>query len=181
VAGGEAGTGGGHGAGSGLDRTLERLARLCAVSGALCLALIAATVFVSVSGRALRLWSIRGDFELVEAGCAAAVFLFLPVCQQRRWHVSVDLFTSWLPQSVTRVIEAAGEFLFALAWAVIVWRMVVGGIETFHNQDRTMVLHLPLWIVYLPALAGIALAAVIALRNAVQLMRGRGHAAGSAA
>jgi TRAP-type C4-dicarboxylate transport system permease small subunit len=154
---------------SDLDRSLEVLARAFAVAGGLVLGLTAATVFVSVLGRELHLWSIRGEFELVEVGCATAVFLFLPICQQKRWHVSVDLFTGWLPAGGRGWLEALGEGLFALVWLVLAWRMAVGGVETFRNEDRSMVLHLPLWVVYLPAVAGILVSMVVALRNAMRL------------
>jgi len=165
----EPGGGDGRAAASALDRRLESLARAFAVGGGLCLGLTAATVFVSVLGRELRLWSIRGEFELVEAGCATAVFLFLPICQHKRWHVSVDLFTGWMRAAALRRLEAAGEALFALVWLVLAWRMAVGGVETYGNGDRSMVLHLPLWLVYLPAVAGILLSTGVALRNALRL------------
>ena len=54
---------------------------------------------VSIVGRASLTWAwvlgpVPGDFELVEVGTGFAVFAFLPWCQLKRGHATVDLFTS---------------------------------------------------------------------------------------
>ena len=48
---------------------------------------------------------INGDFELVEAGVAFAIFAFLPLCQLTGGHASVDIFTSKLSPRINRVLQ----------------------------------------------------------------------------
>ena len=37
---------------------------------------------------------VNGDFELVEAGVAFAIFAFIPLCQVTAGHASVDILTN---------------------------------------------------------------------------------------
>ena len=79
---------------------LERTDRRLAYFGGFILAIIAVVTVASIIGRALLpfgLGPIKGDFEIVEIGCAIAVFSFLPLAQLRRGHVTVDIFVSALP------------------------------------------------------------------------------------
>lgn len=76
----------------------DRLARVLAGIGGVVIFTVALTVTASVIMRNMGLRGIRGDFELVEMSCAFAAGLFLPLCQLNRGHVSVDLFTNWLPR-----------------------------------------------------------------------------------
>jgi len=160
-----------------LDRVIDGLCRAAAALGGLAIFAIALTVFVSVFGRSFRLLSIPGDFEVVEIGSAAAIFLFFPICQLERAHITIELFTDWLPARARRGLDAAGELLFALAWAVLVWRLTVGGIEAHTHGDRSMILSVPTWIVYLPAVAALAIAGLVALRSARRLLAAGGRGA----
>ncbi|MEM7270853.1 MAG: hypothetical protein AAF401_16570, partial [Pseudomonadota bacterium] len=72
---------------------LEAAARWLAFAGGLILAFLALMTVTSVLGRAFifaGLSPIKGDYEMVEMGCAIAIFSFLPWCQLNRGHVTVD-------------------------------------------------------------------------------------------
>ncbi|MEZ5448706.1 MAG: TRAP transporter small permease subunit [Thiolinea sp.] len=47
---------------------------------------------------------VNGDFELVEAGIAFAIFAFLPICQLRGGHATVDIFTTHLPKRANQFL-----------------------------------------------------------------------------
>src|SRR5690606_15299705 len=92
--------------------TIEWLARTLAILGGLVLILITVLTVVSITGRAFvrqGLGPIPGDFELVEVMTAFAVFSFLPWCQLRGAHATVDVFTSFFPAGVNRVIDLITE------------------------------------------------------------------------
>ena len=101
-------------------RPVRNLARLMAILGGIVLTLLVVLTCVSVLGRGLntlghcgllegarrrsRAWLIgtgvgpvAGDFELVEAGIAFAIFAFLPGRQLHGGHATVDVFTDRLP------------------------------------------------------------------------------------
>lgn len=154
-------------------RALERLCRLSAAAGGLAIFLVACAVTVSVVMRNLGLGGIRGDFELVEFACAICASLFLPLCQISRGHVMVDLFTTRLPRAANRFLDGLWELVFALALAGLGWRLALGGMEMLDYGDATMLLGLPLWLAYAPAVFGTALSAAIGLGLASEMLRGR--------
>ncbi|MCU0929269.1 MAG: TRAP transporter small permease subunit, partial [Burkholderiaceae bacterium] len=81
------------------------LSRALAWFGAFVLCLLALISVVSIAGRALSgfgLGPVPGDFELVEAGTALAVFCFLPWCHLKRGHAVVDLLWNAYPPALQR-------------------------------------------------------------------------------
>ena len=164
-------------------RVLTRLARALAYFGGVILAGIALMTVASITGRALvsaGLGPITGDFELVEAGCAIAVFAFLPWCQLNRGHVTVDIFVQNLPSRVFAILGFIGDVLVALAAIVIGWRFYLGfgekypyGSEGFRGAmgmgskpffpETTYELELPIWIPYGLALISAIFFVVVSL------------------
>lgn len=144
-------------------RLLERVCWWAAAVGGFAVVAVAFTVTLSVALRALTGGGIRGDFEVVELGCAVSAFLFLPICQLKRRHVRVDLFSNWLPRRWRGALERTWEIAFALAWLAIVWRLFEGVIVQYGYGDRTMLLRWPLWTVYVPAIFGTGLSILAAL------------------
>ena len=164
-------------------RMLTRIARGLAYFGGVILAGIALMTVASITGRAF-VWAglgpITGDFELVEAGCAVAVFAFLPWCQLNRGHVTVDIFVQNLPSRVFAILGFIGDILVALAAIVIGWRFYLGfgekypyGSEGFRDAmgmgskpffpETTYELELPVWIPYGLALIGAIFFVVVSL------------------
>jgi len=153
---------------------LERLDRQLAYFGGFILALIALVTVVSVIGRFLSfagLGPIKGDFEIVENGCAIAIFAFMPLAQLKRGHVTVDLFVSALPLRVQAFLGFLGDALLTLAAFVILWRLYLGFGEKFpYGSDSlrallglgakpffpetTYELEVPVWIPFGLALIG---------------------------
>ena len=113
---------------------LERIGRRMAYFGGIILAVIAVVTVASIIGRALLpfgLGPIKGDFEIVEIGCAIAVFSFLPLAQLRRAHVTVDIFVSALPARARAFLGLLGDTLIAIAAFIILWRLWLGFGEKF--------------------------------------------------
>ncbi|MBC6437404.1 MAG: TRAP transporter small permease [Rhodobacteraceae bacterium] len=149
-------------------RMLERLSRWLAWGGGGLLAVLAAMVCASIIGRALDgagLSPITGDYELVEAGSAVAVFAFLPWCQFKRGHVAVDIVVQNLTPRNRAIAGLAGDVLLAAVAFVILWRLWLGFGEKFpYGSDglrgvlgfgarpffpeTTYELEIPVWIPY---------------------------------
>jgi TRAP-type C4-dicarboxylate transport system permease small subunit len=116
--------------------------------GALVLALLAAMSVLSIIGRALSglgLGPVPGDFELVEAGTALAVFCFLPWAHLRRGHAVVDLLWRAYPAPLRRVLDIASDALMFGAWALLIWRMGVAMLDYRANGEVTFILQFPVW------------------------------------
>jgi TRAP-type C4-dicarboxylate transport system permease small subunit len=162
---------------------LEALARALAWCGGIILVGIAVLTVVSITGRALVPFGgspIRGDFELVENGCAIAIFAFLPWCQLRRGHVTVDVLVSQFSARLQAVFGMIGDVLITLASGVILWRIWLGLGEKFpYGSDAlrdtlgfgfkpffvetTYELELPIWIPYAAATFGAAVFFAVSL------------------
>ena len=123
-----------------LQLWLVRLCIACAALGGAAIFAAALTVTLSVALRTLGLGGIRGDFELVEITASLCASLFLPLCQLKRGHVLVDLFTNWLPFPSRHRLDGLWTALFALAWAYVSWRLFEGMLEIHDYGDKTMLL-----------------------------------------
>ena len=144
-----------------VGRALYRAATGIALLGGLVLFALTLLTVISVVGRAAFSAPIPGDFELVELGMAVAIFSFLPYCQIVRGNVIVDLFTSKASPRTRALLDGIGNLLFTAIAAVLTWRVAVGGIEIRSYRETTMVLQVPVWWGYVPAVAFLAFLTVV--------------------
>lgn len=159
-----------------VERAMDRVARWLAYFGGFILVAIAVMTVVSTIGRAfvglqIGLGPIPGDFELVEAGTAVAVFCFMSWCQLNQGHVTVDIVASKLPQSANLTLILIGNVLILIVAFVIAWRLWMGfgeqvtwfaqpmrdvlgfGYKPFTN-NTTYILGMPFWYSYSLAFIG---------------------------
>ena len=168
---------------------VDRLARLFAWLGGAVLAGLVLLTCLSILGRllngllhsdwvqaavpafassllALGIGPINGDYELVEAGMAFAIFAFLPLCQLRGAHATVDIFTSSLPQPSQRVLRAVVELVFAGVVILIAWQLFEGMQSKRNSGQTTFLIEFPLWWAYAASLSGAVIAALVAVHVA---------------
>jgi TRAP-type C4-dicarboxylate transport system permease small subunit len=157
-----------------MQRLIDRLALASAAAGGLVLLALVLMTCASIAGRALidfGLGPVTGDFELVEAGIAFAVFAFLPLCQLRAGHATVDVFTSGLSDGFNRVLLAIWEILAALALALIAWRLGAGLAQKIGNGETTFLLQFPVWWAYAACLVPAVVAVIVAIWSAADRVR----------
>ena len=164
---------------------IDRIARLFAFVGGGVLVVLIVLTCLSVAGRllngllhgdlaqalapelangliALGVGPINGDFELVEAGMAFAIFSFIPLCQLNGAHASVDIFTAALPRRANRVLRAVIEVVFAAVLTLIAVQLF-GGMESKRlSGQTTLLLEFPVWWPYALSLLGAVVAALVA-------------------
>lgn len=166
-----------------VGRGIERVAQALAVLGGLVLCAMAVMTMVSIAGRILGpfgLGPVRGDYELVANGCALAVFAFLPYCQLKRGHVTVDIVTGQFSPRVQAAFGLMGDVLIALAALVITRQLWFAFGEKFpHGSDAlraalgmgyrpffaetTYELAIPVWSLYGLALIGAGVFVLVSL------------------
>ena len=154
-----------------MAKLLRRLALLFALTGVASAALVALTVVLSISGRALLGRALQGDVEITQFGIALCISLCLPWCQLRGANILVDFFTQHLPEARIRLLDGFGALLVALMCALLAWRTGVGAWAVRQAQETTMILELPMWWAYASLAPGLALAALIAALQAVMHFR----------
>jgi TRAP-type C4-dicarboxylate transport system permease small subunit len=161
-----------------LGRALHRIATGVALTGGLVLFALTLLTVVSVVGRALFNAPIPGDFELVELGMAVAIFAFLPYCQIVRGNVIVDLFTSKASGRTRALLDGIGNLLYTAIAALLTWRVALGGLEIRSYNETTMVLQVPVWWGYVPAVAFLAFLTIVCAYTVWRsALEHRGHAA----
>lgn len=138
-----------------LGRALYATAVAGAVLGGLILTLLAGLTVISIVGRNAFGAAVPGDFELVEMGCAVAVFAFLPYCQMVRGNAVVDIFTAGAGPRTCAALDGAGSLLYAAIAGLLTWRLALGGLELARYGETTMVLRVPLWWGFAPAVASL--------------------------
>jgi TRAP-type C4-dicarboxylate transport system permease small subunit len=69
-------------------------------------------------------------------------------------------------------LDGVWTLLFAFGWALLCWRLSLGLRDLYGYGDRTMLLGVPVWWVYIPAVFATALSTLIALITAAHLLRG---------
>lgn len=165
---------------------MDRMARTMAILGGVVLTLLVVLTCVSVLGRggntfghsdfliglAPRLAEaligtgigpVKGDFELVEAGIAFAIFAFLPICQLHGGHATVDVFTSQMPRRVNTALIAFWEVILSAVILLISWRLFEGFQGKLGNGEITYILQFPTWYAYGASFAASVIAAVVAI------------------
>lgn len=127
------------------------ICRAVAIFGGFLLLVITAIVVVSVSGRALvplGLAPIPGDFELVEISTALAVFCFLPWCQLKGGHVTVDVLSAVLGRRIEAWLSMIYNICMTGIAVLIAWRLWDGMIDMQTYSETTFILQIPVWWAY---------------------------------
>jgi len=162
-----------------LERLIDMLARITALAGGVVLVLLIIITVISVTGRALvfaGLAPIPGDFELVEAGTAFAVFSFLPWCHLKRGNAVVEVLTMHFSDSVNRTIDVVANLLMLVFAALICWRHWLGTLDKHSYGETTFILEFPIWWAYAASLFGAVVFVIVSawclLRSLIELKTG---------
>ena len=137
-----------------------RLSKWSAVVGGLVLCALTLMIVASVTGRALiglGLGPVPGDFELVEAGTAVAVFFFLPWTYLRGGHATVDLLYMHLPTWSRRLVDVLSDLVMLVLWLALTWMLWEGMLEKREYAETTFILQMPVWWAYALCLVGSAI------------------------
>lgn len=169
---------------------MERLAKAFALLGGIVLSMLIVLVCLSIIGRSMNsilhsdvlvsvipsiasallatgVGPIMGDYELVEAGMAFTIFAFLPLCQLKGAHASVDIFTKGLPPRSNRFLQMVIDAVFAAILILIAWQLFQGTLSKANSGQTTLLLQFPVWWAYALSLSGAVVAAVISVFVAI--------------
>ncbi|MBO6897202.1 MAG: TRAP transporter small permease subunit [Shimia sp.] len=134
------------------------------------IATLAHTAFLENVANGFALWlqasgvgSVNGDFELLEAGVAFAIFAFLPICQLHGAHATVDVFTNFLPQRANRYLIAFWECVLAAVIVLITWRLFAGLQSKYAYGETTFLLQFPVWWAYAASFAAACVASLVSV------------------
>jgi hypothetical protein len=103
---------------------------------------------------------ILGDFELVEAGVAFAIFAFIPLCQVTAGHATVDILTNLFSRRMNRFLQMLIEIAFAVALILIAWKLFDGMMSKRRYGETTFLLEFPIWWSYAASLFAAVVGAI---------------------
>lgn len=169
-----------------MHKTMTAVARGMAIIGGGVLSLLILLTCVSIAGRSLNgilhgsfmesiapgfsrwlidlgVGPVNGDFELVEAGVAFAIFAFMPLCQITAGHASVDIVANMLPRGVNRFLRMLIEVTFGAVMVLIAWRLYEGMLSKMGYGETSFLLQFPVWWAYAASLFAAVVAAIVAL------------------
>ncbi len=183
-----------------MHKLMMAMAKLMAILGGIVLSFLILLTCVSVLGRSLNgifhgdfmtgiapgfsKWMIdigvgpvNGDFELVEAGVAFAIFAFIPLCQITAGHASVDIFANSFPKRVDKFLRAVIEVVFAAVLILIAIQLYDGMMSKRQYGETTFLIQFPIWWAYAASLVGAVVSSIVAVYMAyirvVEMVTGR--------
>ena len=148
-------------------KILASLARFCAILAGLLLTIITLMTCVSLIGRNTLGITITGDFELTGVAAGAAIALFMPFCQVQRGNIIVDFFTAKLSRQANAGLDRFGALLLALVFALLSWRTMLGGLNSWRTNSETQIIGFPEWVAYACMVPPFVLSMVIGLHQAL--------------
>lgn len=106
---------------------------------------------------------INGDFEVVEAGVAFAIFAFIPLCQLKAGHAEVGLFTSRLRGRAVRALTLFIDLIFATALVLITVQLLAGTQSKYEYGETTFLIQFPVWWSYAASFCAAVTASVVGI------------------
>ncbi len=175
-----------------LHTAIQKLAYVMALLGGVVLCLLVLMVCVSVSGRELSdlafsgwiggvgdwliargIGPILGDFELVEAGVAFAIFAFLPLTQLKGAHAKVDVFSKGMGDKANRALGTFWSVVMAAIIILITWRLFVGMQDKMRYGETTYLIQFPIWWAYAASLIAAITASIVSIYCAAMRLTGQ--------
>jgi len=149
------------------------LDRLCRAGEAIAIAsLLAATglIMIQIVARELLNLGLPWADELSRYAGLAMIFLVVPVLLQNGLHVRVDYFLDKAPPAGRRWVELVNELATLAFCALFLW----AGYWFMQRAGRfsTPAIGIPNLVYYLPAIAGMALTLLVAVRRVSGALRG---------
>lgn len=158
---------------AGLNRTVSAVAKALALLGGFVLIALIVLTCISILGRAFGLGTIRGIYDLTEIGMAAAVFAFLPWCQLKGGHATVELFTPMFSARVNAGLTLIFDGAMLFVTGIGTWRLYLGMLDKYGYGETTLIAQIPLWQGYAACMVGalgcVLVAAFCVLRSFARL------------
>ena len=144
-----------------IEKFILALAKILAVLGGTILILMVLVNIVSITGRITIGVPLIGDFELIELACGTSIFMFLPICKLKNGNIIVDAFTLKFDHRKTMVLDILSDLVFGVIALFFSHRMVFGLLDMMRYNEQTMLLELPIWIPFGPAVFSLFFLALV--------------------
>jgi TRAP-type C4-dicarboxylate transport system permease small subunit len=137
-------------------RLLDRLQKAQLRLAALALVLMMLVTVVDVFLRYTFNRPVRGSYDFVEAMLVVFVFHGMAACFFGRANIVIDVVDTFVGERIVAALIRLSDFLSVAALVVLAWAMTGPARQAFDYGDRKLELDLPLYVLWIVALLGIA-------------------------
>lgn len=99
---------------------------------------------------------IRGSYDSVESLLLVFVFNSMAAAFFSRRHIVIDLFDGAFGERATVVLIRIADLLSVLCLSLMFWAMIQPAMQAYDYGDLKLELQLPVYILWIVALAGLA-------------------------
>ncbi len=144
---------------------IERLQRAQLRLAAVALIVMMLVTVADVALRYVANHPISGSYDLVESALVVFVFHGISAVFLGRQNIVIDIIDSVIGRRAVRLLIGLADLLSLVALAILAWAMTTPALQAFAYGDRKLELGLPIYVLWIFALAGMlgAMLCVIAL------------------
>ena len=160
-----------------MKRWLDSAATAWAILGGLCILAIVLVTTTNIMlfglDRIARIFrgvvsGLPGYEDFVSLAVGAAALMFFPLCQLRRGHVAVDVFTEKLPRRWQFELDRFWSGAALVAALFLLYWMAVGLDQMRADRTLSPVIGWPIWPFFIPCIISLLLWALVALAQLVE-------------
>ena len=148
-------------------RLAERLQRAQMRLAAAALVIMMLVTILDVFLRYLFNSPVRGSYEIVEATLVAFVFHGLAAGFFRRANIVIDVIDHIVGPRLVNALIRLSDILAVAVLVIFAWSMIGQAMQAYEYGDRKLELGLPIYLLWIVALAGMAGTIFCALAIAV--------------
>lgn len=152
--------------GRGLDRFIDGVELMAGVF----LAIVAVIVFIEVLLRYFFVWSIPDSYDISALLLGILIFWGMAAAGYRGDHITVDFLWAACPAGLQWLMELFAQLVTLAGMAVFTWMMGTKVLSTRADNILTYELHLPVWIFYGVAWAGLVAAVLLLMVRVARLV-----------
>ena len=143
-----------------MRRVIDSIVRACATLAGIALLVMVLALVADVTMANLFKRPIVGTFDLVEMTLVILVFLGFPATFLRNGHIAVDVIDHMVSSDIVSRLKWLAELLSLLFLLLLAYQMLWPAVDAWKFGERKQELGLPLWVVWIPMIAGVVISAM---------------------
>jgi TRAP-type C4-dicarboxylate transport system permease small subunit len=148
-----------------MRRFIDALARACTAIAGVALMVMVLALVADVAMANLFNRPIAGTFDLVETTLVVLVFLGFPATFLRNGHIAVDVVDHMVSPAAISRLKRLPSGLSLVFLLFLAYQMLWPAYDAWRFGERKQELGLPLWVVWIPMIVGVAISAVAVIAS----------------
>jgi len=156
----------------GLEKVLTPVIPVIGGIGSILILVAMLLTVADVIGRRFLNHPVPGSYEISSMILVIVVFSTVTYCQLLKGHVSIDILVSRLDQKKQDIINIFVYIIFLVVIAILTWRLYIFAVETFHKNEVSGTILLPVYpFVFIAAIGCTLLSLVVLMHLSMYLLK----------